>query len=850
MVQLLVNLGAVLLTHGLNSLSSRLIGRIDDLPGIPANVPRARPGARGTGEVSARLVDAVDGARFLEKAETVVDFSTSMSGDAQALLERLVKNTLQDQGPVHATPLKGIRVVDGRWYARVPARLRGQGWAEVSPAGGENVFLLDSQGKPIPWLQLTHNDGGLWDVAPEFRVRGGGPKKAAQKVSLADRLKEKEAQKVEAAGALISRLEELASRVRPLATKIEAANGLVEVALENRKPVSRAVDELVEKISSAADEQRSKLVSLLQKVQQPRLYAADLAVEKASLACVQLEQERIGIWREIVDGYKQTPDSYRKEIISNLEVIVFEQSTIYKEFHELLVEHSIPGLTGRDLFPSATLESGTSESFPLDAFVKEQRRLLDGEARLIEAASALESTLDELEEFSASSSRARRRELVGVSYLASKVSRFKELEYLRRALCARPATTDLVFHSVAKGLLRDMKISQAVYSHWEVLEHDGYGALERIEVLDSALKQYDLAASLARQLESSENPPVPQDLLKRFLGRLAELRASAQDALSAQILAEDLPQAKALSEALPMPHRKPVIKPAKNPSKRVFKNRNQETLIGDVSLQQPGRPQEISVSDPLGGKPINYYQSEGQEDWQVRLEQPVSPVKPNPGLLNNLMAKGKRQLDEVDAFIEWVKKPSNSAPEPVSLQEMLENRAKELEKTASEINHGLVALPEQERKPATIEMQARLGQQSTRLIEEARLLRIKTSRELPPSAGHFQYLLEQKEISLAEPVWTDKSTARETDFLLEYAILDEKKINAAGENEVLWYAHFHCPAKSTRFIHKGHLKLKALRYKTYQDQLNEARNGEQVRAIKAGDISQKFADRYFFKTAD
>lgn len=854
LVPLLINLGAVLLTHGLNSLSSRLISRVDDLPGIPANVPRARAGARGTGEVGARLVDAADGARFLEKAEMVVDFSTSMSGDSQALLERLVKNTLQDQGPVQASPLKGIRVVGGRWFARVPARLRGQGWAEVSPAGGENVFLLDSQGKPIPWLQLTHNDGGLWDVAPEFRVRGGGPKKGA-KVSLADRLKEKEAQEAEATRARDDRLMELAPRLEPFPRKIEAATDQVNVAIENRKPVSRAVHELVEKITSAADEQRSKLVSLLQKVQQPRLYAADLAVEKAGLDCVQLVQERLGIWREIVDVYKQAPDFYRKEIIDNLEVMAGSQSNIYERLQGLLVEHSIPGLARSDLFPSATLEAGTSESFPLDAVVKEQRRLLDGQARLIEASGALESTLDELEEFSASSGKALRRklmeELTEEGHSTSREWRIRELECLKRALSARPATTDVVFHSVAKGLLRDTRVSEAAYSQWEVLEHEGYGAFERIDVLDSALKQYDRAASMGRLLESAENPPVPQDLLKRFLGRLAELKTSAQEALSAQILAEDLPQAQALPEALPVPHRKPVIKPAKKPTKRVFKNRNQETLIGDFSLQQAGEPQEMSMSDPLGGKPINYYQSEGQEDWQVRLEQPASPVKPNPGLLSSLTTKGRRQLDDVDAFIEWVKKPSNSAPEAVSLQEMLENRAKELEKTASEISKALAALQEQERKPATVEVQTRLGQQSARLTAEARLLRIKVSRDLPPSAGRFQYLLEQKEIKVAdEPVWTDKSSVREADFLLEYAILDEKNINAKGEKEVLWYAHFHCPTQSTRFIKKGHLKLKALRYKTYQDQLNEARNGEQVRAIKAGDISQKFANQYFFKAAD
>lgn len=67
---------------------------------------------------------------------------------------------------------------------------------------------------------------------------------------------------------------------------------------------------------------------------------------------------------------------------------------------------------------------------------------------------------------------------------------------------------------------------------------------------------------------------------------------------------------------------------------------------------------------------------------------------------------------------------------------------------------------------------------------------------------------------------------------------------------MLWYAHFHCPAQSNRYIDKGHLKLEALRFKTYQDQLREARNAAQVRAVRAGDISQQFANRYFFHTAD
>ena len=844
LVQLLVNLGAVLLTHGINSLSSRLISRADDFSGIPATLSRARPGARGTGEPGIRLADAADGVQMLEKTDSVVDFSTSISGDAQALLERLVKNTLQDRGPVQATPLKGIRVVEGRWFARVPARLRGQGWAEVSPAGGENVFLLDSQGQPISWLQLRHNGGGLWEVAPEFRVRGGGPKKGG-KMSLADKLKEKQARVAARDGQML----ECQAKLTSVESKMPEAQSSLDSVADSRQKLSDAIKQLKVQIENATVEQRPQLIKLLKTVQQPRMFAADMAVEHAALNVVRLQGERVAVMREVLELNKQEPAFYSKDIVANLSEIARVQfEEIARKFHALHGEHPDLGLSGGELFPPPYLELGLSE-IPYEAFVKEQRRVLDSMARTGKAFEELESTLDELEGFSASSAK-RLRQQITAENTKSRDWRLRELECLKRTLSGRSAPSDTAVQSIARDVLKKTNVSGAADAQWEVLQHDGYGAFERVEVLDSALRQYDRAASMSKLLENAENPPVPQDLLQRFQNRLAELKASAQEALSAQILDDDLPQAQALPEALPAPHKKPAVKPARKPTKRVFKSRNQETLVGDFSAQQAGQAQEVSMSDPLGGKPINYYKAEGQEDWQVRLEPPVPSVKPDLGLLNRSTAKGQRLLEGVDAFIEWVKKPTHSAPEPTSLQEMLESHARKLDETANEISQGLAALKEQERNPATVEVQTRLSQQSARLIEEARLLRIKASRQLPPSAGRFQYLLEQGEISVDKPVWTDKSTAREADFLLEYALLDEKKINAKGQKEVLWYAHFHCPTQSTRFIKKGHLKLKALRYKTYQDQLNEARNGEQVRAIKAGDISQKFADRYFFKTGD
>lgn len=315
--------------------------------------------------------------------------------------------------------------------------------------------------------------------------------------------------------------------------------------------------------------------------------------------------------------------------------------------------------------------------------------------------------------------------------------------------------------------------------------------------------------------------------------------------MSRLILEHDLPQVQAPSEMPLASGKKTAVKNSpKKTSKRVFSNRNKETLVGDISEQTASGLAQISLSDPLDEQPITYSKVQDQEVYQrPEIKQPVVSLK-------GLMAKAKRYLEGMDSYIDWVKKPTNTTPEPTSLQELLESRAKEMEGTASEISRSLQQLAQEKREPAMVEVQNQLIAQSQKLREEGRLLRIQLSRELPPSAGRFQYLLEQGEVSLAAPDWTDKSTPSKAEFLLEYAILDEKSVNVNGRKNVLWYAHFHCPAQSNRYIDKGHLKLEALRFKTYQDQLREARNAAQVRAVRAGDISQQFANRYFFHTAD
>lgn len=163
----LINLAMALLVHRLAPGFGAPVKPFEPHPVV------SRPGAV---EVTAQLNPPIGPGAASALTDTVLDFSTPISGNSRLLLERFISTRQEGVGPVITAPVPtGIEVVDGRWYAKVPGRISGHGWARVYPAQGENVVVLDILGTPVSWLELKNNGQDLWDIAPEFRVRGGGP---------------------------------------------------------------------------------------------------------------------------------------------------------------------------------------------------------------------------------------------------------------------------------------------------------------------------------------------------------------------------------------------------------------------------------------------------------------------------------------------------------------------------------------------------------------------------------------------------------------------------------------------------------------------------------------------------
>ncbi|MFW0756848.1 dermonecrotic toxin domain-containing protein [Pseudomonas sp. H11T01] len=838
MTSLLVNLALVLLVHKFTTRSTLPI-RPKNEPSLPGLLPRTGTGTQAPSEISVQLKELAGPAGFLAKPETVLNFSSPVSANSRALLERFIINNPDGLGPViRDEPLKGMQVRDGRWYARVPGRIRGSGWARVTPAGDDAVCVLDNHGKPIQWLQLKNNGQDLWEIAPEFRVQGGGVDWSA--LGRHPLINAERAARSARIGACQVRLKELEKSAGITYQRSKGEYEKFAVAagkFRARKAQLEGLDE----------ETLARDPSLIELKKQ--MFAAEDKSMKASQGYAQSQQ-----------NYVAELDTVRTILLEDKE---YERNALFKNLHERLhryldIESALAILTGiwqetgltlQDVFPLAYDRVTSSGRIPYSVLLKVRKRVLSHLPERIEMNQKIESMAAELFEWDERLSKGAQTTEVKGRVAARRGTAdqliVQELVLMRGALAGDPeyARTDIELAAL-QGLSR-ARVATVTEYVLEIRGSEGYTPNERILVLKDAIARYVNAETLGHYLEAPwhKEGAVPQDHLKSFLDKLAGLRISAEEELATltreTVLGEPGPQTP--EQTTNTPNKKRIRKK----SKRVI-----ETIdgvqMGDVRVPGTSEPDEtLVVHDPDTELDTTFYKHGDDTDWQQRVVQPV-PVPRVARGLNNLSADGTRLLAQVEGFIARVRSYSNRSQEPKSLEDILHIQAAKLDDLASEISRGMAGFGERDTETAT-QMSNNLRTNSASLKAEGRRLRIEGVRQLPPSAGNFEYLLGQGEISNGNAVWTDKTTAKGPDFLLEYPILDEKNLDKSGRKKVFWYAHFHCATQKTESMRKGHLKLATLRFKTYEDQLREA-NNSQIGVIESGDISVRLARKLFFKT--
>lgn len=363
-------------------------------------------------------------------------------------------------------------------------------------------------------------------------------------------------------------------------------------------------------------------------------------------------------------------------------------------------------------------------------------------------------------------------------------------------------------------------------SQVHLLRSQNISRLDRIEVLESALTQYEQALD-GLAYEASAAPEFAKVTETGRLRDLIEhLRSLAEDAL-AGLAREQYNAGRS--------------KRKKKRHKSIINTRRRGLLVGEVRSHLKGSAEIMEVRDPIRDQAVaSFVLDKTAGDW-VALA-PSAPSAPAPTgkrsakALNQAVQDGQNLLDGADALTLNAWKQARTAQRPSELQDILEHHGERLVAAAQAIEQVLtvsneVDLPTSRRESAAQRM-TELRNKAVELVEEGRLLRIHALKRQPPTAARVRYLSQQGEIMVQRE--GDRRTlgaGSAKDYLDEYSIKDK-----AGK--VLWYAHFHYPALGTAAADysRAHLKTVEQRLHGYRKQLADSMAGKEVVAILRSQI--------------
>ena len=842
---LLINLAVAVLVHRLAPSTGASVEAFEHHSTV------ARPGVV---PLSASIKSPIGPGAANAIRDSVLDFSTPVSADSRQLLERFLSTTQAGRGAVVAAAApQGVVVVDGRWYVQVPARLRGYGWANVEPAENGNVVVLDHLGQRIDGLQLSHLGQGRWEIAPEMRVRGGGPGMSRY---LSD---------VFADSALRARRAEIALKVRKLQARQPEIQASIAQALEigqaaHRKGqlLANEIARQTEAIEAATGSEKQRLLEE-RVVMRKKLHAIDIDYKKKARVYINgyLDQSRLG--EEIANLLAKDPDYQREAILENLQQLV----ACYGAIDENLIKVSAVwwelGLSVRSLFPLAFEQRTVITDVPYSVLLEARKRVINAFPERIRISGLLEQSMSDLEALDRST---RKGLLQRTGHLSPETQRIKailderekttdwlilhELMCLRGALAGDAALVPSLAEVAGLEGLGKARLGAVTDGVLRVRATQGFDAGERVELLQDAINVYNDAQLMAANLRKvgDRSSYVAQVFLEKFLEALARMRAIAEAELGESI-SEDIQHTSDDQEepaAVAQPAKK-TRKRIRRPNERLIKTA-EGFRVGDVQSSSDSEPEEtVVVQDGATEQQIIFYKDKDQDIYRQRQQAPAEPVLPTapaPGL-QLLLGKAEKMLEELPLLLANYKKDASRYREPASLEDRFLSQAKKFTDLAQQVNSAMQALKGAERGKAVKVFQD-LGNAGRTLTREGRKLRIELTKQLPPNAGSFEYLLGEREVRIENPLWTDKSTSTQADFLLEYEIFDN---GSRGSRKVLWYAHFHGSARAIQRLTTGHLKLARLRFVTVRDQvLHPDQYGATV--VYPGGMKMAFAQQHFF----
>lgn len=729
---------------------------------------------RGIGEVAGRQAEVSEVA--MDRVEPVLDFSWS---NPLNQLDSVQRSSLQAfrlttvagvQMPTGESDQTGVYHAQGRMLIKMGAE------AYRVERDDDGYYITDPLDSSRRGPHVTH-DGAGWRPDLGLRLRGGGPKKRARELAEQNAATLKRVREERAA---------LATRRDELYRRMQAYNA---------------------QLTTAGEEVRALFLAR---------YASDL--EEA----LDVIKQRAALVQELRLGDRPSERELAADLKDVCSRVRYLEGLMFKDVSDI-ARTSMQAMrspeTGDEVVPGN-----------VDAYITLFNKMVIRQDRGCTWAAIRESLWAQLREVPKAGDGFWREEIA--DFERTRLPSLLEWKFMRLfSLLELTFSREDILREDAIKPLKDLRVSGNLYdamsSHAQLERPNSYSLPERIDVLESALREYDRATEVATYVRETDFLDRPNDHLDRFIIELQAISATTESQLTALI------QEKTDPPALPVER----LPRQEQPRKKIIRTRDRRVLVADIREEPGDVPgQVVDMHDVLTQRVINSWHQHEDGNWtqiETVAPKPAAPA-PAPVARGELRQRATALLARADQAIANAWRQSVRASEPEDMEDILTQKAARLSELAD-----LLGDADSER------LVTLLRQAATRLSEQGRAVRIDMIKRQPPTAARVSYLHRQAEIDIARVDGrTNLSGARRDDFLQEYSIRDK-------QHQLLWWAHFHyasehaAPADFTA----AHLKLPEQRMLGYKALVRAAKDNKAVVAIYRSAIGKEVAQRLFLPLA-
>lgn len=727
--------------------------------------------------------------------------------------------------PIAEGPKKGLYRIQDKLYAQIDNQ-----WFRAA-YDLDGVYIIDENNKARTAPPVTYDAQGHWRFGTRPGLRGGGrAKQLEERLDAAAREEQKvlaectanidaNAKTISTFGTTKDRAVELVKQHTNAHNKLDDILKKLDELKTSENPGDRQSELAAEyKMQvTAAQESRIKLEQHVNELEQLADSASTLIQERIKL----LTPQKRGALDDTPTYKNKRSDAYKQ---------MFEMRRVIQHLHNQLVQSS-SRYTSRGV-PNPQLSAAVKLGRPgaYETYLDAAKITFEDRETQATAAEASQEVLDQWINDSPSDKKEadiyikQNENFSSPGIFALKV-KFNSLRPLRDLSMNRYASTTDSGELFFLTRFRGAELQEVASSFIKQQEYSGYPPAERKAALQTIINKYEQFLNDGTSLYEANPSLFRETYWHRLVKRLDEIISRAQSQM-ADALREEQAESPPAAAAQPEKPRRPK-------NMRVFKTRDNKTLIGTLrATQDANSPQILDVLDPDTNKPITSYgEHQADGEWVKIVPAPTvqsTSSTPSPKSLASYKSDGNsliREGEAIERTILFQKKKLNDPQRlqslnPLDWNDMLESPAKKLEQTAQRIEaeHG--------NDPKAIEQARAFKETAAQMLKKARQHCAEGYMALPPRPENIDFLWRHGFVDI-NLVRRDIPT-QAGDVFTEYVV--RKK----GTNEALWFAHFHYPSKNAPYnlYTVAHLKIPSQCTKTQKGLIAEARLRNDNRAIE------------------